>query len=417
MGRPGLHVFDGADETELRWRRVTRLSTSRSLPLQKKLGCIWEPSISYRHFRIGSVMSKRESPRRSDAVKSYFTESSGYWNRVYGADTVKAQVYRRRQSRILQWIDKLPDPSSSVADIGAGAGHLGVALAMRGFDVVAIDSSEAMLQRTAQNAALADVSDRVRILASDAEDLQLPAESVDIAVAVGLIPWVERPARAIAEMVRVVKPGGHIILTMDNSYAAVRFLDPGWHSRPTSMVRAIRSALHRNGGHEQSQSPWPTSHTWRQVEEILRASHLTLIDRAGIGFGPFMFLGRHVVTATLGRRLERRLQSLCDGRITPLRGASLYHVVLTQKPRDSETEQAVPSSLRPMEHAVPTEFAGEETEHPDVDRPHHLEAGRRQTEGDDRPSTVWLSRPPGRGRWASDVEPDGSFQTSPATVR
>jgi ubiquinone/menaquinone biosynthesis C-methylase UbiE len=276
------------------------------------------------------VTPKTDSPRRSDAVRSYFTESSDYWDRVYRARSVKAQVYRRRQSRILEWVDAVASPGSTVVDVGSGAGHLSVALAARGFDVVAIDNSEAMVQRTRENAAIAGVADRVRAIAGDSEDLSLPDDSFDIVVAVGLIPWVERPACAIAEMVRVTKPGGHIMLTLDNAHGAVRFLDPGWHPLPRSIARAVSSTLRRH--RTDDQSSWPTSHTWKQVEALLRASDLTLLERGGVGFGPFTLLGRQMMPAPLGRRLDRALQALSEGPISSLRAASLFHMVLAQKP-------------------------------------------------------------------------------------
>jgi ubiquinone/menaquinone biosynthesis C-methylase UbiE len=296
--------------------------------------CRPTPIVDRLGHREQGVTTNKGPDRRSEAVRSYFTASSGYWSRVYEDDTVMAQVYRERQARVMRCIDRVAGPGSVVADIGAGAGHLAVALATQGFEVVAVDNSDAMLRETAQNGATAGVNDRLKCVLSDAEDLQLPDSSFDIVVAVGLIPWVDRPARAIAEMSRVVKSGGHIVLTMDSAYGVVRLLDPGWHPRPRSMIRAARRALHLEDVNRED--PWPRSHTWSQVEGLMQASGLTIIERGGVGFGPFMFLGRRLIPAALGRRLDRALQAISDRRVPFFRTASLFHIVLAQKTPPSE---------------------------------------------------------------------------------
>lgn len=280
-------------------------------------------------IRSGTVTSRPRPDRQSDDVRAYFSQSSGYWDLVYGSATVMAQIYRRRQSRVLDWVDAVAGPAATAVDVGAGAGHLAVGLADRGLDVVAVDTSDAMVRRTLDNAAAAGVQDRVRAMASDAEHLGLADGSFDVVIGVGLLPWVERPEYVLAEMVRVAKPGGHIILTLDNTYGVARLLDPGWHARPRLLIRAFWSLVRRRSIADAS--PWPASHTWSQVEALVRPFDLRLLERGAVGFGPFTFLGRQVLPAAMGRRLDRRLQALSESRLPILRGASLFHLVLVQK--------------------------------------------------------------------------------------
>jgi ubiquinone/menaquinone biosynthesis C-methylase UbiE len=278
--------------------------------------------------------------RHSEDVRAYFGESSGYWDRVYRTATVIAQIYRRRQSRVLVLFDRVATPTSTALDVGAGAGHLAVAIARRGLDVVAVDNSDDMVRRTREQAAAAGVQGSLRAVASDAECLELPDGLFDVVIGVGVLPWVERPERALAEMVRVAKPRGHIILTLDNARGVARFLDPGWHARPRSLIRAIKSAVLRRPIADDG--PWPTSLTWRQVEVLLQSLDLQLLERDGVGFGPFTFLGRKVLPAAIARKFDRRLQALSDGRLPFLRGASLFHLVLVQTPPPSNVQAASP---------------------------------------------------------------------------
>ncbi|MDQ3879444.1 MAG: class I SAM-dependent methyltransferase, partial [Actinomycetota bacterium] len=101
-----------------------------------------------------------------------------------------------------------------VLEIGCGAGMLSVALAHRGFDVTATDSSAEMLQAAAEAAA----RDRVHIglVRADALVLPVPAQTFDLVAAVGVLPWVSSPQRALAEIARVLKPGGAAVVTSDN---------------------------------------------------------------------------------------------------------------------------------------------------------------------------------------------------------
>jgi ubiquinone/menaquinone biosynthesis C-methylase UbiE len=276
-------------------------------------------------------------------VSAHFDESAGYWNRVYVANSVKGQVYRRRQRRVLRWIDEIAGPGASVIDVGTGAGHLAVALARHGLRVVAVDISEVMLQHTKANAVAAGVEHLVSPVVCDAYQLLVPDNTFDIVVANGLLPWVDRPEIAIAEMVRVARPGGHIILTMDNTHGIARFVDPGWHHFGRSVIRAVRSVLRMRAPAQPDQ--WPASQTWREVEALLRSSNLTLLRRTGVGFGPFTFLGRAVLPRSLGRKLDRRLQALSDRSTSPLRNTGIFHLVLAQKPAKSGERQDPPPGV------------------------------------------------------------------------
>jgi ubiquinone/menaquinone biosynthesis C-methylase UbiE len=255
--------------------------------------------------------------------------SAKYWDEVYSADNARGQVYRRRQGTILRWIDQVARPGALIADLGSGAGHLAVALARRAFVVVAVDRSEAMLERTVANASAAGVGHLVSPVLSDAHGLPFADEMFDIVVANGLLPWLEEPQVAIEEIVRVATPGGHVVLTMDNPYGIARFLDPGWHRGGRSMIRVIRSLLRMHA--EPPGDPWPAGRSWKDFAAMLVSENLSLLERCSIGFGPFTFLGRPPLPRSFGMSLDHRLQRLSRG-WRPLRNGGIFHLVLAQKP-------------------------------------------------------------------------------------
>jgi SAM-dependent methyltransferase len=232
---------------------------------------------------------------------------------------------------IVRWATTFAGSGAAAADVGTGAGHLAVALAQRGFRVAAIDASEPLLALVTQNAARAGVADFVVPIASDAQRLELASATCDVVVAVGLLPWVEQPDLALGEMVRIAKPGGHVIVTMDNARSVARGLDPGWHPWARAFIAKVRRLVGRP-----SVIPppvqWPAATTFGDFDRLLRAAGLDPLEFAGVGFGPFTFLGRNVLPSSIGLRVDRLLQRLADHHLPLLQHAALFHLALAVKP-------------------------------------------------------------------------------------
>ena len=101
----------------------------------------------------------------------------------------------------IDWL--LPPDAHDVLDLGAGTGKLTTRLVERGLDVVAVDPIPEMLERL--RAALPDTT----TLLGTAEQIPLPDDSVDAVLVAQAWHWFE-PARAIPELIRVLRPGGRL---------------------------------------------------------------------------------------------------------------------------------------------------------------------------------------------------------------
>jgi SAM-dependent methyltransferase len=92
-----------------------------------------------------------------------------------------------------------------VLELGAGTGKLTRTLVELGHDVLATDPDAAMLE----------VLDRevpgVPSLVGSAEDLDVPSQTVDAVVVAEAFHWFD-PERALPEIARVLRPGGHLAL-------------------------------------------------------------------------------------------------------------------------------------------------------------------------------------------------------------
>jgi SAM-dependent methyltransferase len=108
-------------------------------------------------------------------------------------------------------------PGARVLDCAAGTGTLAVGLALRGFDVVATDASEAMIGRTRSLAAEHGVELPAHVCTW--EELR-SEEPFDAVFCVGnSLPHAEGQAgrrRALAAMAKVLRPGGLFVVTSRN---------------------------------------------------------------------------------------------------------------------------------------------------------------------------------------------------------
>jgi len=98
-----------------------------------------------------------------------------------------------------------------VLDVAAGTAGVSLQLAARtGARIIGLDLTEEMLRRGAQNVAAAGASGRVSLVNARAEQLPLPDASVDALTFTYLLRYVSDPQATLAELARVVRPGGTV---------------------------------------------------------------------------------------------------------------------------------------------------------------------------------------------------------------
>lgn len=100
-------------------------------------------------------------------------------------------------------------PASSAIDVGAGTGILAERLADTGMDVVALDPFPGMLDQLRQR------RPELQTVVAHGEAIPFPDNSFDLAYSVAVMHHIADPGkvrRTLAEMVRVTRPGGHIVI-------------------------------------------------------------------------------------------------------------------------------------------------------------------------------------------------------------
>jgi SAM-dependent methyltransferase len=136
-------------------------------------------------------------------------------------EAVERFTDREPDMRLLELLQGHSDPGQvHVIDVGCAAGRNTVMLAERGFDVFAIDGSEAMVARTRERVARVLGSDEAnrRVERGSMEDLSRFADaSVHVLVALGVLHQATSESQwigAIREMSRCAAPGAMLLLAV-----------------------------------------------------------------------------------------------------------------------------------------------------------------------------------------------------------
>jgi C_GCAxxG_C_C family probable redox protein len=175
--------------------------------------------------------------------REYFAEVAEQW------DALRAGFFPEAvRTKALALAGIAPDAAENAgltaADLGAGTGFVTEALLAAGVEVAAVDQSPEMLARLRKKFA---ASGRLTVLEGEARRLPLPSAAVDFVFANMFLHHVEEPQAAIAEMARVLKPGGRLIITDLDSHSHA-FLLAEHHDRWPGFARAdVRAWLSAAG--------------------------------------------------------------------------------------------------------------------------------------------------------------------------
>ena len=127
-------------------------------------------------------------------------------------------------SQAVEWALGVGDPvggagiaaGETVVDLGCGGG-IDAILAAHAVGaagrVVGIDLLDEMCERARAAAVRAGVSGWTDFRTGAIEDIPLPDESIDVVVSNGVLNLSPRKGRALAEMFRVLRPGGRVSIT------------------------------------------------------------------------------------------------------------------------------------------------------------------------------------------------------------
>lgn len=139
---------------------------------------------------------------RKDQLRDYFNELAGRFGRHY----VPGRSWKALAEMLLRLL-----PPMVIADLGAGEGTLALLLAQQAEKVIAVDSSQKMVEY-AGSLALRNGVNNLDCRLGDLEELPIAEATADIALMHQSLHHAMHPAKAVNEAWRILKPGGRLVV-------------------------------------------------------------------------------------------------------------------------------------------------------------------------------------------------------------
>lgn len=145
---------------------------------------------------------RRVLKKRQERMRSFFDSMAGR----LGKDYVPGKSWRSIAEALLRLM-----PPMNLADLGAGDGSFSLLLAARARRVIAVDSSEKMLE-VARDQAARHGATNIDFRQGDMEEIPIDSASVDLVFFSQSLHHALHPQQALAEAARILVPRGRVVI-------------------------------------------------------------------------------------------------------------------------------------------------------------------------------------------------------------
>ena len=185
-------------------------------------------------------------------------------------DTLSRLLLSPLVKRIAADVAAAAPAGAQILEVGCGPGHLSLRLARHGFEVTGLDLDPAMIARARANADRPENSDQRQpsLLVGDVAALAFPDRSFDLVVStLSMHHWAD-PATGLAEIGRVLRPGGRALIWDFRPGARPHLFGPRHAHMPDAADHTHGSPLRVENA---TPWPWPWRFTLTQRTELVRA--------------------------------------------------------------------------------------------------------------------------------------------------
>lgn len=149
----------------------------------------------------------------TERTNAYYDAVAEEYTAIYRERSPRGLAFELRRQRVLELFDR---PGSRVLDVGCGPGVMVEPMRERGCQFVGVDPSTGMIEQCQRRfGALEDT----RFFVGSAEQLDLPDASFDVVISMGVLERVQDCDAALRECIRVLVPGGRLIVTLANGHS------------------------------------------------------------------------------------------------------------------------------------------------------------------------------------------------------
>lgn len=251
---------------------------------------------------------------QAERIRSYFDSFAGEYSRE------REREFSFATQRRLA-LEMLPRALDRVLDVGCGPGVLADALLERANDFWGIDLSAQMIAHGCARMATHPLRSRCHLGVGDAEAMSFEDGFFDAVVSLGMLEYLLSYERALAEIFRVLRPGGVAVLAVPNRASA--------YHRSQQVTATARSLAKRLLGHS------PRASERFITNRCVPAGLDRELERAGFEklegrYCNFIFHPLHELHAGASMAVNRRLTAL--GQPPLARWLGSQYVVKARKP-------------------------------------------------------------------------------------
>ena len=253
-------------------------------------------------------------------VREFFDSSDGWSGKFYREiHNPFGQMLVRRKHHVLRLFRKHVDHTAgTIFDAGCGPGEYLAELGGGGVSIYGMDASEEMIRTSDELMREKGWPDPPGLVRGDIEHVPFRSGSFDAVLCIGVLGYLEHDERALSELRRLIRPGGHLLLNVRNLNALTSLHYSG---------RLKLRYLLRHGWRRFRSSVSITTHTrdggWKsraynvgRLEELVASLGFTRVEGMTFGY-EFKPLSKMGMSGTMIVRLETWMENLMM--VMPLR--------------------------------------------------------------------------------------------------
>jgi ubiquinone/menaquinone biosynthesis C-methylase UbiE/peptidoglycan/xylan/chitin deacetylase (PgdA/CDA1 family) len=164
--------------------------------------------------------ASRLTPTRQSEVLYKFDKGARSYSDKYEGDSISSYSFSTRRQKVKELIKCLR--GANALDIGCGPGMMTEELTAKGYRFYGVDISENMIAECKKRFGhMGNASFSV----GKAERLEFGSSFFDLVTCMGVVEYLDDDAAVVEEISRVLKPGGHVVITLPNRWSPYRL----WH--------------------------------------------------------------------------------------------------------------------------------------------------------------------------------------------
>ncbi|MGA8252214.1 MAG: methyltransferase domain-containing protein [Mycobacterium sp.] len=182
-----------------------------------------DPDVSKGYLDLLGAGGDQTVPKNTGAIQAAWASPIG--SMLYdNAQAISRRLISAWQHPV-EWLN-IP-PGGTALDVGSGPGNVTASLARAaglGGLALGVDISEPMLARAVR----AEAGPQVGFIRADAQRLPLRDNTVDAVTSLAVLQLIPDPAAALAEIARVLRPGGRLAIMVPTAGSTARL----WRNLP-----------------------------------------------------------------------------------------------------------------------------------------------------------------------------------------